>query len=327
MGINIGALVGPLLTGLLQKEWGFHVGFGLAAVGMAAGLVQYTLGRSRLPEETHHVPDPLPADQRVRYAAGLGAVVALVVALCLAGVITVERLANIVIGVSIVAAVGLFALMLLDRAVQGAERRRVLAMIPLFACSAVFWSLYQQQFTVVTIYADQRLDRDLLGWEMPISWVQSINPVFIIVLAGVFATMWTRLGDRAPSTPVKFGLSTILMGVAFFLFLAMPAGAGSVPLLGLALILLVFTLAELLISPVGLSVATKLAPRKYLTQMVALFFLSVALGTAMAGQLASYYVVDDERPFFLWIGLASVVTGVVVLALAKPIRSLMSGVR
>lgn len=327
MGINIGALVGPLLTGLLQKQWGFHAGFALAAVGMAAGLVQYTLGRSKLPEETQHVPDPLPADQRVRYAAGLGAVVALVVVLCLVDVITVDRLANIVIGVSVVAAIGLFTMMLVDREVHGAERRRVLAMIPLFACSAVFWSLYQQQFTVVTIYADERLDRDLFGWEMPISWVQSINPVFIIVLAGLFATMWTRLGDRAPSTPVKFGLSTILMGVAFFLFLAMPSGAGAVPLLGLALILLVFTLAELLISPVGLSVATKLAPRKYLTQMVALFFLSVALGTAMAGQLAGYYSVDDEQPFFLWIGLASVVTGVVVLALAKPIRGLMSGVR
>ena len=78
-------------------------------------------------------------------------------------------------------------------------------MIPLFVCSAAFWSLYQQQFTVVTIYSDERLDRDLFGWEMPISWVQSINPVFIIVLAGVFAALWTRLGDRAPSTPVKFG--------------------------------------------------------------------------------------------------------------------------
>ncbi|KRF21188.1 MFS transporter [Nocardioides sp. Soil797] len=327
MGINIGALIGPLLTGVLQKEWGFHFGFALAAIGMAAGLVQYSIGRSRLPAETHHVPNPLPAGQRTAYVVGLVVVVALVAVLARVGVITADRLANIVIGVAVGASVGLFAMMLLDRQVRGTERHRVLAMIPLFVCSAVFWSLYQQQFTVITIYADERLNRNLFGWEMPISWVQSINPVFIIILAGVFATLWTRLGERAPSTPVKFAFSTILMGVAFFLFLAMPSGEHSVPLVGLSAILFVFTVAELLISPVGLSVATKLAPAKYHTQMVALFFLSVALGTAMAGELAGYYDSGDEQPFFLWIGLASVGTGVLLLALSRPIRSLMSGVR
>ena len=122
------------------------------------------------------------------------------------------------------------------------------------------------------------------------SWVQSINPVFIIILAGVFAAMWTKLGDRQPSTPVKFALGTVSMGVAFLLFIPMAGGGkNSAPLLGLVGILLLFTLAELLLSPVGLSVATKLAPAKFHTQMVALFFLSVALGTAMSGLLAGYY--------------------------------------
>jgi POT family proton-dependent oligopeptide transporter len=136
-----------------------------------------------------------------------------------------------------------------------------------------------------------------------------------------------RLGDRQPVTPVKFGVATILMGVAFWLFLLMPSGTNSVPLLGLGLILLVFTVAELLISPVGLSLATKLAPRMFLTQMVALFFLSIALGTAMSGKLAERYDPANETPFFLWIGLAAVATGVVVLALTKPISRLMQGVR
>jgi POT family proton-dependent oligopeptide transporter len=326
MGINIGALVGPLLTGLLQKEWGFHFGFGLAAIGMALGLIQYTIGRGKLPESTHVVPNPLPGSARIRYAAGLAVAVAVVVVLVVTDVVTAGRLSNIVIWISVLAAVAYFVMMLTDRAVQGNERLRVCAMMPLFVCSAVFWSLYQQQFTVVTIYADERLDRNLFGWEMPISWVQSINPVFIIVLAGVFAELWTRLGDRAPSTPVKFGTATILMGGAFFLFLLMPSGAHSVPLIGLALILLVFTIAELLISPVGLSVSTKLAPAKYTTQMVALFFLSIALGTAMSGKLAGYYDPKDETPFFLWIGGAAVLTGIVVLAFTKPIRKLMAGV-
>jgi POT family proton-dependent oligopeptide transporter len=246
----------------------------------------------------------------------------------LVGAITADRLADIVVWTSVAAAVAYFVVILSSKDITPVERRRVYAFIPMFVASAVFWSLYQQQFTVVTIYSDERLDRNLLGWEMPVPWVQSINPVFIIVLAGVFATMWTKLGDRQPSTPVKFALGTISIGVSFLLFIPMAGGgANSAPLLGLVGVLLFFTISELLLSPVGLSLSTKLAPAKFHTQMVALFFLSVALGTAMAGQLASYYVVDDERPFFLWIGLASVVTGVVVLALAKPIRSLMSGVR
>jgi proton-dependent oligopeptide transporter, POT family len=117
------------------------------------------------------------------------------------------------------------------------------------------------------------------------------------------------------------------MGVAFWMFLLMPSGKNSVPLLGLGAILLVFTVAELMISPVGLSLSTKLAPRMFHTQMVALFFLSVGLGTAMSGKLAEYYKPSDETPFFLWIGMAAVATGIVVLALTRPISRMMKGVR
>ena len=327
MGINVGALVGPLLTGLLQQEVGFHVGFGAAAVGMALGLLQYARGRHRLPEETHEVSDPLPVEQRVRYAVGVVVAVVVVVVLVLVGVITAGRLSSLVIALSVVAALFYFALILSSKQITSTERRRVYAFIPMFLSSAVFWSLYQQQFTVLTIYSDKQLDRSLFGWTMPVSWVQSINPVFIIVLAGVFAALWTRLGDRQPSTPVKFGLGTVIMGLAFWMFLLMPTAAGTAPLLGLMAILLVFTVAELLLSPVGLSLSTKLAPAKYRTQMVALFFLSIALGTAMSGKLAGYYTAGQGRPFFFWVGLASVLTGAAVLAGTKPIRALMSGVK
>ncbi len=326
MGINIGALIGPLLTGVLQKEWGFHAGFLAAAVGMALGLVQYTIGRRGLPEHSHHVANPLPAAKRRGYVVGGVVAVVVVAALVATGIISAERLANIVIGAVVVATVAYFAIILRDKDVTGVARTRVLAFIPLFVCNAVFWSLYQQQFTVVTIYSDKRLDRDLFGWEMPVSWVQSINPVFIIALAGVFAALWTRLGRRQPSTPLKFGVATVVMGLAFFLFLLMPAGAGSAPLLGLVGILLVFTIAELLISPVGLSMTTKLAPPKYTTQMMALFFLSISLGTAMAGTLAGYYDESSEGPFFFWVGLVAVITGLVVVAISTPIKRLMAGV-
>ncbi|SDL17691.1 proton-dependent oligopeptide transporter, POT family [Nocardioides sp. YR527] len=326
LGINLGALVGPLLTGLLQKQWGFHVGFGLAAIGMILGLVQYALGRSALPDESRVVPNPLPAAERGRWIAIAVAAVAAIVVLCLTGVITAPRLANIVIGISAVAAVALFAVILLSSQVTAIERSRVWAMVPLFVASAVFWSLYQQQFTVMVVYSDQRLDRDILGWEMPVSWVNSINPVFIILLSGVFAALWTKLGSRQPSTPVKFAIGTILMGIAFWVFLLMPSGEHTVPLIGLAFILLLFTLAELLLSPVGLSLATKLAPERFRTQMMALFFLSVALGTAMSGRLAEFYDVSDDSGFFWWVGLASVVVGVLLLIGNRPIRRLMAGV-
>jgi POT family proton-dependent oligopeptide transporter len=188
--------------------------------------------------------------------------------------------------------------------------------------------LYQQQFTVVTIYSDKRLDRRIFGWEMPVSWVQSINPIFIILLSGVFAALWTWLGHRQPSTPIKFAAGTAIMGVAFLLFLPFAGGGpSSAPLLGLIGILFVFTIAELLLSPVGLSVSTKLAPKVFHTQMVALFFLSVALGTAMAGVLAGYYSEDHETAYFGALGAVAIVLGVVLAALSPVIRRLMGGVR
>jgi POT family proton-dependent oligopeptide transporter len=328
LGINLGAFFGPLLTGLLQSSLGFHWGFGLAAVGMAAGLVQYSFGRKALPAEASAVPNPLP---RSRYPLMIGialAAVALIVVLVLVGVIRAENLALIVIISVIAAAVAYFAVILTSRRITAQERSRVWGFLPLFLTSVAFWSLYQQQFTVLTVYSDKRLDRTLFGWEMPVPWVQSINPVFIIVLSGVFAWLWTRLGPRQPSTPVKFGLSAIVMGAAFLLFLPFAGGGpNSTPLLAIVGILLVFTLAELLLSPVGLSVTTKLAPEAFHTQMVALFFLSVSLGTAIAGQLAVFYDPENEVPYFTVLGLIAVAVGVALLLSVRPVLSLMKGVR
>ncbi|MER5261934.1 oligopeptide:H+ symporter [Actinosynnema sp. NPDC002837] len=328
LGVNVGAFTGPLLTGLAQEELGFHYGFGLAAVGMAIGLAQYSFGRRKLPEGVNVVPNPLPAGRRPLVAAGAVAVVAAVVALVATGVVRPDNLATTAVVVILVAALAYFAVILSSKKITGVERRRVVGFIPMFLASFVFFALFQQQFTVVAIYADQRLDRTFFGWEMPVSWVMAINPIFIIVLAGVFAALWTKLGPRQPSSPVKFALGTVLMGVAFLLFLPVAGGAANTtPLLALVVILLVFSVAELLLSPVGLSLSTKLAPAAFRTQMVALNFLSIALGTATAGSLAKYYSVDDEAPYFAFVGGTAVVLGV-VLAVASPhIRKLMSGVR
>jgi POT family proton-dependent oligopeptide transporter len=328
LGINLGALVGPLLTGLLQKNYGFHYGFALAAIGMAIGLIQYTMGRKQLGPQAHEVGNPLPANRRIVAAVIAAAGVVAVAVLAFAGLIPAARLSGIVVVLSILVAIAYFAVILSSHKITGMERRRVLAFIPMFLTSAVFWSLYQQQFTVVTVYSDQRLDRNLFGWEMPVSWVQSINPVFIIILSGAFAALWTRLGSRQPSTAVKFGLGTVVMGVAFLLFLPLAGGGpNSAPLLGLIGILFVFTIAELLLSPVGLSLSTKLAPEAFRTQMVALFFLSVALGTAMSGTLAKYYSEDQEVAYFGILGAVAIVVGLIVMAISPFLRRLMGGVR
>ncbi|HEX3731560.1 MAG TPA: oligopeptide:H+ symporter, partial [Mycobacteriales bacterium] len=218
--------------------------------------------------------------------------------------------------------------MVTSRKVTSIERRRVFSFIPLFVSSFAFWALYQQIFTVVTIYADKRLDRRLFGWETPVSWATSIDPVFIVLLGGVFAAMWIKLGNRQPTTPIKFALGTILVGIGFWLFLP-TAGGGphSTPFIVLAGILLVFTLGELMLSPVGLSVSTKLAPKAFGAQMVALNFLSVALGTALSGSLAKYYTFDHEFAYFGIVGGVCIAIGLLVAATAPITHKLMSGVR
>ena len=295
---------------------------------MAAGLVIYSIGRKNLPPEGNLVPNPLPAAGRRRMAVVAAAVVVLVAVLALTGVLTADRLASTVVIVTVIAAVSYFVVILGGNEVTPVERRRVIAFIPLFLVLAVFWSLYQQQFTVVAEYADKQLNREIFGWEMPPGVVNSINPVFVMILSLVFAAIWTKLGDRAPSSPIKFALATVVMGVAFLLFIPMASTVpNSAPLMGMVGILFVFTVAELLISPVSLSLATRLAPAKFTTQMVGLLFLASALGTAMAGVLAGRYDDEDQIAYFGSIGGVAVVVGVVLALFAKPISRLMSGVK
>jgi len=327
LGINLGAFLGPLLTGLAQQKLGFHYGFGLAAIGMAIGLIQYSIGRRNLPDDANEVPNPLVSSRWPLVIGLAAAALAVIVVLVLLRVITAANLANVTVLVTAVAAVAYFAVILASRRITAVERRRVWSFVPMFLASFVFFSLYQQQFTVVTIYSDQRLDRNLFGWEMPVSWVNSINPVFVIILAGVFAAIWTKLGPRQPSTPIKFALGTVIMGLAFLAFLPWAAGSGNTtPLLALAGILLLFTIAELLLSPVGLSLSTKLAPEAFRTQMVSLNFLSIALGTAMAGSLAKYYSPEHEAVYFATLGVIAVIFGGLIAAATPFIRRLMSGV-
>lgn len=241
--------------------------------------------------------NPLPRAQYHRWAVIGAAGVAAVILAIVTGLLNAGSLADVMAYAAIAVTIDYFAVILSSSKVSPVERRRVYSFIPLFVASAAFWSLFQQQFTVVALYSESRLDRMIFGWEMPPGMVQSINPIFIILFAGVFAAVWTRLGSRQPSSPVKFGLGLVLMGIAFLAFIPFSGGGpNSTPLLALAGILLLFTWAELFLSPIGLSVATKLAPEAFRTQTVALFFLSISLGTTVSGILAGYCSADDEVP-------------------------------
>ena len=327
LGINIGAFAGPLITGLLQTRIGFHYGFGAAAVGMALGLTQYVVFRRNLGEHGRTVPHPLS-----RQALGRAVAVAVVVLGAIAvgfavGVVKLANLSQVTTLLIIIASVAYFATMLTSSRVDAVERTRVRAFIPLFIANAVFWSLFQQIFTVLAVYSDERINWTIFGWTAPSSWIGSIEPVWIILLSPLFAVMWTTLGRRAPTTPRKFAYGVIGMGVAFLLFLPMAGGSGrTVPVLAIVAIMAAFAISELMLSPIGLSVTTQLAPNAFRSQMMALYFFSVGLGTAMSGVLARYYDQAHEFAYFGILGAAAIVVGLVVWVLAPRISVLMEGV-
>jgi POT family proton-dependent oligopeptide transporter len=327
LGINLGAFVGPLITGLLQTNAGFHWGFGAAAIGMALGLAQYVAFRKNLGAHGRDVPNPLPHDKFALYIGLLIVVLAAVAAVVATGLVTLANLSQVTTGVIVVAAVAYFAVMLRSPKVEAVERIRVRAFIPLFIANAVFWSLFQQIFTVLAVYSDERMNWSIFGWTAPSSWIGSIEPVWIILLSPVFATMWTRLGNRAPTTPRKFAYGVIGMGAAFLLFLPMAGTTGkAVPALLVAAILIVFAVSELMISPIGLSVTTKLAPQAFRAQMMALYFFSVGIGTSMSGVLAGYYDPAREFAYFGILGVVAILVGCVVMALSGWVSRLMEGV-
>ena len=150
---------------------------------------------------------------------------------------------------------------------------------------------------------------------MPVTWIQTINPVFIVVLSGVFAVMWSRLGSRQPSEPAKFALSNIVMGAAFLLFIPLSSSVpNSVPLLPVIGILALFSVAALCLAPIGLSLAAAAAPRAYSSQLVALFYLSIALGTSGASELAGWYTTTHQVVYFASLGATCLLVGLALLA-------------
>jgi len=327
LGINIGAFIGPLITGVLQTNYGFHYGFGAAAIGMALGLIQYAVFRRNLGAHGRTIPNPLPRNQ---IPIVIGFIVAVIVVVAVAALTGLVKLSNVswwTTGVIAGAAVVYFYIMLRSPKVTALEKTRVRAFIPLFVANAVFWSLFQQIFTVLAVYSDERMNWSIFGWTAPSNWIGSEEPVWVIALSPLFAIMWTRLGAKAPTTPRKFAYGVMGMGAAFMLFMLLSGFEGkTVPALLVFVILGAFAVAELMLSPIGLAVTTQLAPEAFRAQMMALYFFSVGIGTSMSGVLSDYYSPHHEVAYFGIIGLVTIAVGIVVYFIAPRVSRLMEGV-
>lgn len=324
ISINIGGFFGPLVTGLLQENAGFHWAFGAAAIGMAFGLWRYSLGRASLPKTP--VPNPLsPSQVKIAVAAALGIVAVLGIAIA-SNLLNLDNFSNILfIAVCIISAL-YFLRLFTDSEVANENKRYIAAYVPLFATIAAFWSVWFQIYTVVIVYFDETMNRTIGGFTIPVAWAESLQSFWVISFSGLLATLWTKLGKKQPKTPLKFALAMLILGVSYLVFVPYVGNGIVMPLIVFALTILGITIAELFLSPVSLSFITKIAPAKFKTQMPALNFLALSLGFTFGGILfKNYYQAENPQAFFVLISSISFVCGAIVLVLTPMLNRLLKG--
>jgi proton-dependent oligopeptide transporter, POT family len=332
MGINMGAFLSPLIVGSVGN---FHLGFGIAAVGMFLGLIMFILTKKKnLGLAGTMVSNPLSPSEKKKVFTyiGLGIVVLAVIFAILIpkGILTFEGFINLVTILGVLIPTMYFIVMYRSPKTTAVERSRVIAYIPLFIASVMFWAIQEQGSTILASYADTRTQLHFAGIEIKPAWFQSLNPLFIITLAPVFAWIWVKMGDRQPTIPQKFSLSLLFSGVSFLVILLPSYLAGTDSLvnpLWLVLSYLICVIGELLLSPVGLSATTKLAPAAFSAQTMSLWFLSSAAAQALNAQVVKFYSEDTEMAYFGIIGGASIVLGIILLVLSPKIQGYMKGVK
>ncbi|MGE5098852.1 MAG: peptide MFS transporter [Deltaproteobacteria bacterium] len=294
MGINLGAALGPFIAGYLAQRVDWHLGFACAGVGMTLGLIQYVLGRRHLQPAI----DRLAAQRKVARAAPV------------ASSAPTER------------TIGGFTKV---------EWKRLAAMAVFFVFAAIFWGAYEQAGSTLNLFGDRYTRTSILGVSFPSSWFLTVQAIFVIVLAPAFAWLWVRLGSREPSTPAKFAFGLLMIGVSF-LFLLLPANSiqdsPGVRVSPLWLIGCYFIqeLGELSLSPVGLSVFTKLAPVKIVGMMLGVWFLADSVGNKVAGFAAGFISSAPLPQLFGVVAAVCLGASFVAFLLIKPVRGLMGGV-
>lgn len=343
MGINIGGFIAPLACGTMAT-YDMHLGFGLAGLGMVFGLIQYKLSGATL--DGYGEPPLITTDTERKSQKKLKSIVSVVVIVLIAlvgvmlmGVIPVNASAIASASGTVIALVafGYLGYVIAFGGLSKADKNKVGVIAILFLFSAMFWSGFEQAGSTLNLFAERFMDRTILGWEIPTSYFQSINSLFVIIFAPFFGALWVWLGRRnlEPSSPLKFTFGLLLLGVGFFVMYFATKIAASGELAAptwLIMTFMIHTFGELSLSPVGLSLVTKLAPRAYAGQMMGIWFMSIALGNLFAGLIAGEASGGTEEGLaampdqFLMIVYTVVGSAALLLVLSPIIKKMMGNV-
>ena len=328
VGINIGAGLAPLLLGYVGQTINYRYAFGLAGLFMVAGLIQFQITRKYLGDAGREPAKSTPKDRQI-LGIGSGVLAAALLALLVMRP-ALEKIADGFGGLLIVAVVVTFGALILSKDFSPVEKKRIYVILVLFVASALFWSIFEQAGSTLNLFADRSTDTHLFGFAFPSSWFQSLNSGFIYVLGPLLAWLWIKLGDRDPSLVTKFAFGLMGAGAGFMVmvFAARAAGdTGRVSPLWLAAVYLIHTVAELCLSPVGLSAITKLAPARIAGLTMGVWFLSISVGNFFAGRMASFY---ESMPLDKLVGYAGgtgIAVGLILLLISRPVTRLMGGVK
>jgi len=339
MGINLGAFIGPLITGFFGEGYHWHWGFSAAGFGMVLGLIQYRLGAKALGEagtlKTDDSEVELARKSRLFFGSFFG-VFAAVLAFGWAvsqGIIDLS-LQQIATGLGagiLLLVVGYFIYLWLFGGHTREENKNLLVIFWLFVLIAIFWSGFEQAGSSLNLFAADNTNRVIFGWTMPASFLQSINPIFIILLAPIFGSLWVWLAKRQanPSIPVKFGLGLLGLSVGFFVLSWGAANSVDGTLVTPAWLIVTYflhTAGELTISPIGLSAITKLSPGGRVGQMMGVWFVGTALGNLFAGLVAGSLETLAPMSLFRTVAMIVGVAGIVALVVSPGVKRLMRGV-
>jgi POT family proton-dependent oligopeptide transporter len=339
MGINLGAFTAPLLCGYLGQEVNWHAGFGAAGVGMTIGLVQYVLGGRHLGDAglapaPAASPAAAAADRRTAWISGL---VALAVALVVGvggftGVvsITATQVSDAAGVFLLLSTVGFFTWLFLSPGWTPDEKRRLYVIGVLFLAAALFWSVFEQAGSTLNLFADRNTDTRVFGRAFPSSWFQSLNSLFLIFLAPVFAALWQWLAARGqePTSPAKFVWGLVFVGLGFAVLVGPAARAEAGTLASpwwLTLTYLLHTIGELALSPVGLSAMTVLAPPRIAGLVMGVWFLATSVGNFIGGRVSGFYESMALPTLFGTVAAFAILAGLVLAALVPLLRR--AGVR
>ncbi|MDB0280438.1 MFS transporter [Acinetobacter seifertii] len=342
MGINMGSFIAPLITGLLVQNHGWHLGFGIGGIGMLIALLIFRFFAlpqlqtfNELRQETNTCNKPVVDNKNApKIVFSFLFVVAMIIALTLFGIIHINP---VVVATYLTVGIGLgiiayFAYLLLFLNLDQNDKFKIIICFVLLITSALFWSAFEQKPTSFNLFAQDYTNRNVLGFEIPTVWFQSINAFFIIIFAPIAAWLWAKLGksNKDPNYISKF-IIALLLAAGGFLVMSFASrfaiSDGLVSPFWIVGSLFLLTLGELCLSPIGLSTMTKLAPNVIRGQIMGLWFTGTALGNLMAGLIGGQVSADaiEHLPsLFMRCVLALVIGAIVLFLLKKPLNKLMN---